>query len=117
MQLVFLISGFEEGRGFKETTQVHLHAIGEQLAKKVKIEQEKVAPGYPDHITQCYFLNTPSRKHCHGETEAGDLSGGWGNDFTENKVEGDQWRGSSGSRDRTGRGGLCTCPGRWGCLR
>lgn len=35
-------------------------------------------PGYPDHITPPCSLNTPSDKPCHGETEAEDLTDGWG---------------------------------------
>lgn len=74
-------------------------------------------PSYPDHITPPCFSSTPSDKHCHGETEAGDLADGWGSDFTENKLKGDPRRGSVSSEGRAGTGGLCACLERWGCLR
>jgi len=35
-------------------------------------------PGCPDHTASSCSLNTPSDKHCRGETEAGALTGGWG---------------------------------------
>lgn len=59
MQLVFLISGFEEGRGFKETTQVHLYAIGEQLAKKSQNRAGKGCARIPrPHHTVLLFKHT-----------------------------------------------------------